>query len=111
MARTVDQLISILENLDKTSFSIETDRVAVKEALFAASARVQVPFEIFEGLAWHRLVTNVAIKALIDCGFWVKWVESGGQPASTSELAKLVDIDPVLLSTYYAVYEWLQLQT
>ena len=98
-----DQLIQVLEGIDKASFaSNESDRVRVKEAARAALRRLQTPWDIAEEHGWQAILSLTTIKTLIDCGLWKKWVEAGGKASTTPELATLCgNIDAVLLSKWW----------
>ena len=99
---SVDQLISVLQSIDKTNFKNETERSKAHNAIFATLRRVQTPWEIAQQHIWGDPATITIIKILIDVDFWRKWVQAGGASSTSTELAIIMDIDPTLLSMPFA---------
>ena len=93
-----DQLVSSLEGLTPDSFTTETERVRVRNALFQALRKIQSPWDIAWEQNWVNGATNASIKTLIDAGIFAKWIEIGGKPAKAGHLAELVNADEALIS-------------
>lgn len=93
-----DELIKSLQELNPSTFSNESERASVKDALFAAFRRVQTPFDVAMDHTWTEAATTAAIKALIDADFWKKWVTAGGKPSDVGSLAATTGVDDILLS-------------
>lgn len=93
-----DKLVKILEGLDPASFTTESERVRVRDALFQALRKVQSPWDIAWEQNWVNGATSASVKTFIDAGIFAKWMETGGKPAKAGDLAKVVNADAVLIS-------------
>jgi hypothetical protein len=101
---SVDQLVATLQDIKPESFSNEAERLRVTAALTEALRRVQSPWDIAWEHNWVNLATNAAIKTLIDARVFQKWTEMGGAPQTCDELARLTEVDPILLSMLPAYF-------
>jgi len=93
------ELETILQDVQASSFKSEADRIRVRDALFEALRRVQSPWDIVWDHCWVGGVTNATVKTLIDVGLFTKWAEAGGKASTSSQLARLVGADSLLIST------------
>ena len=95
---SLEQLISTLQKVDKVNFKSESERVQAQNAILGALSRVQTPWDVAQQHIWGDPITTTIVKILVDVDLWKKWVEAGGKPSTSSELAGLVNVDPSLLS-------------
>ncbi|OTB05750.1 hypothetical protein M426DRAFT_319428 [Hypoxylon sp. CI-4A] len=93
----LENLSAALQNIDLNSFANEGDRARAEDLLLNALERVRSPWDIAWNHNWVNPATNGAVKTLIDAGVFTKWVEIGGGPRTSVELAALTDTDPKLI--------------
>ncbi|OTA92287.1 hypothetical protein M434DRAFT_74802 [Hypoxylon sp. CO27-5] len=94
---TLDRLSAALQGLDSESFVNEDDRLRAEDLLLKALTRVRTPWDIAWNHNWVNPATNSAVKTLIDAGIFTKWVEHGGRPQTSIELAKFTEADATLI--------------
>lgn len=91
-------LVSLLDKLNAGSFTDETERLRIKDALQSALRRTSTPFEVSqEHVNWY--LTEIAVvRSLIFAGVFQHWAQDGSEKLTCQELAKLTGADVVLLS-------------
>ena len=97
MAET-SQILAGLKDLRHSSFTNETERVQVEQALRGALRRVQRPFDVALDHCWAEPITTAFLKQLIDTGLFSKWVDGGADALSLGEISALSGIEEALLS-------------
>ncbi|QKX61746.1 uncharacterized protein TRUGW13939_08902 [Talaromyces rugulosus] len=99
----VDMDTSLLQQLNRIDSAIlnnEDERVALVHAMRAALSRIETPWESALQIVFTQPSVFAALKTCVDAGLFVQWLQQPlhGEPASASTLARLVDVDEMLLS-------------
>ncbi|KAI0176536.1 S-adenosyl-L-methionine-dependent methyltransferase [Hypoxylon sp. FL1284] len=94
----LDRLSDALRNVKPESFASKEERLRAEDLLLDALARIRSPWDITWDHSWVQSATHGAAKTLIDAGLFNKWAENGSKPATSKELAKLINADPTLIA-------------
>lgn len=94
---STDELLATLEGVETGSFTNETERVLVRDALHKALRKTQSPWDLAWEHSWVYSAVSASINTLVQAGVFTKWAEAGFEPITSAELAGLTGADVVLL--------------
>lgn len=97
---SVEEVVKLIDGLDKASCGNKTERVMLQLALARANRRLQSPWDVAYEHCWEAPATAGSLDTLTEVGLWDEWVKAGAKPSTPEELSKLVPMDAVLLSAW-----------
>lgn len=71
--------VAVLDGINLSQFTTETDRFAAKEAARRLLARLETPFEKGWAIAFENPGLVASLQLVQDLGIWTKWTEADKQ--------------------------------
>lgn len=93
-----DDIVRMLENLKAGSFTDETERLRIRNALQIALRETSKPFEVIQEHVNLYFTEIAVVRALVFAGVFHQWAQNGSEKLTCQELAGLTGADVVLLS-------------
>ncbi|KAI9709680.1 MAG: hypothetical protein M1828_002379 [Chrysothrix sp. TS-e1954] len=95
---SADTIIAALRHIESNSFKNEHKRLRARDAVHAALARIQSPWETALQHVWGEPATSACLKVCIDLEVFKKWVQQSPSPKTAAQLAQMVNADEVLIT-------------
>ncbi|KAI9666748.1 MAG: hypothetical protein M1831_001523 [Alyxoria varia] len=91
-------LIQGLKNLRSDSFGSDVERREAASALSEALDEVELPVEKYAKFVWPNTTLYSTLQIASDLDLFKKWIDSGKEVQTHTQLAQLVNVEPAFLT-------------